>query len=58
MRKFTRKTITKVIAVLEEKVRIQAVSKQVDKFYKMSLSRNDAATRRAKATMQKSMGKK
>ena len=58
MRKFTRKTITKVIAVLEEKVRIQAVSKQVDKFYKMSLSRNDPATRRAKATMLKSMGKK
>ena len=58
MRKFARKTITKVIAVLEEKVRIQAVSKQVDKFYKMSLSRNDPATRRAKATMLKSMGKK
>ena len=58
MRKFTRKTTTKVIDVLEEKVRIQAVSKQVDKFYKMSLSRNDPATRRAKATMLKSMGKK
>ena len=57
MRKFARKTITKVIAVLEEKVRIQAVSKQVDKFYKMSLLRNDPATRRAKAAFQKIMGK-
>ena len=52
MRKFTRKTITKVIAVLEEVGRIEVVSKQVDKFFKMSFSRNDPATRRAKAMMQ------
>jgi hypothetical protein len=58
MSKFTRKTITKVIAVLEEEVRIEVVSKQVDKFYKMSLSRNDPATRRAKAMMQNIIGKK
>ena len=57
MSKFTRKTIAKVITVLEEEVRIEVVSKQVDKFYKMSLSRNDPATRRAKAMMLKSMGK-
>ena len=56
-RKFTSKTITKVIAVLEE-VRIEVVSKRVDKFFKMSFSRSDPATRRAKAMMQKIMGKK
>jgi hypothetical protein len=48
----------KVIAVLEEEVRIEVVSKQVDKFSKMWYSRNDPATRRAKAMMQKIMGKK
>ena len=56
-RKFTSKTITKVIAVLEE-VRIEVVSKRVDKFFKMSFSHSDPATRRAKAMMQKIMGKK
>ena len=57
MRKFTRKTITKVISVLEEEVRVEVVRKQVDKFFKMSFSHNDPATRRAKAMMQKIMGK-
>jgi hypothetical protein len=57
MRKFTRKTITKVIAVLEEERQIEVVSKQVDKFFQMSFSRNDPATRRAKSRMLEIMGK-
>ena len=56
MRKFTRKTITKVIARLEEEVRNEEAQKKVDKLIMMSFSRNDPAARRAKAIMQKTQG--
>ena len=51
MRKFTQKTITKVIAVLEDECRIEDVRKQVDELFEMAYSRHDPATRRAKAMM-------
>ena len=56
MRKFTRKTITKVIARLEEEVRNEEARKKVDQLIMMSFSRNDPSTRRAKAIMQKIQG--
>ena len=56
MRKFTQKTITKVIAVLEDECRIEEVRKQVDELFEMAYSRHDPATRRAKAMMLKCMG--
>jgi hypothetical protein len=56
MCKFTRKTITKVISRLEEEVRNEEARKKVDKLIMMSFSRNDPATRRAKAIMQKTQG--
>lgn len=58
MRKFTQKTITKVIAVLEDECRIEEVRKQVDELFEMAYSRHDPATRRAKAMMLKCMGDK
>ena len=58
MRKFTQKTITKVIAVLEDECRIEEVRKQVDELFEMAYSRHDPATRRAKAMMLKCMGNK
>jgi hypothetical protein len=58
MRKITRKTITKVITVLEEEVRNEEARKKVDMLFETWYSRNDPATRRTKAMMQKSMGKK
>jgi len=56
MRKFTRKTITKVIARLEEEVRNEEARKKVDQLIMMSFSSNDPSTRRAKAIMQKIQG--
>jgi hypothetical protein len=58
MRKFTRKTITKVITVLEEEVRNEEVRKKVDMLFETWYSCNDPATRRTKAIFKKSMGKK
>ena len=57
MRKFTRKTIAKVIKTLEEKVQIEENRKKVDVVFKRLYARNDPATRRAKAAFQKIMGK-
>ena len=57
MRKFTRKTIAKVIKKLEEKVQIEENRKKVDVVFKRLYSRNDPATRRAKAAFKKIMGK-
>lgn len=58
MRNFTRKTITKVITVLEEKVRNEYARQKVDMYFKTSYSRNDRAARRAKAIMQNSLVQK
>jgi hypothetical protein len=44
MRKFTQKTITKVIAVLEDECRIEDVRKQVDELFEMAYSRHDPAS--------------
>ena len=57
MRKFTRKTITKAIKKLEEKVQIEENRKKVNVVFKRLYARNDPATRRAKAALQKIMGK-
>ena len=57
MRKFTRKTITKAIKKLEEKVQIEENREKVDVVFKRLYARNDPATRRAKAALHKIMGK-
>jgi hypothetical protein len=57
MRKLTRKTITKAIKKLEEKVQSEADRVKVDVLFERLYARNDRATRRAKAAFQKIMGK-
>jgi hypothetical protein len=57
MRKFTRKTITKVITQLEEKVQIEEDREKVDVLIKRLYARNNHATRRAQATFKEIMGK-
>jgi len=58
MRKFTRKLITKAIKKLEEKVQIEEDREKVDVLFERLYARNDRATRRAKALMQKALGDK
>ena len=57
MRKLTRKTITKAIKKLEGKVQSEADRVKVDMLFKSTYARNDPASRRAKAALQKIMGK-
>jgi hypothetical protein len=51
MRRFTRKTITKVIDVLEEEVRNEEARKKLDMLFEKWYSINDPATRRTKAIL-------
>ena len=57
MQKFTRKTITKVIKQLEEKVQIEEDREKVEVLIKRLCARNSHATRRAQAAFKKIMGK-
>ena len=57
MRKFTRKTITKAIKQLEEKVQIEEDREKVEVLIEMLYASNNFASRRAKAAFKKGMGK-
>jgi hypothetical protein len=57
MRKFTRKTITKAIKMLEEKVQVEEDREKVDLLIERFFARNKHATPRARAAFKKGMGK-